>query len=210
MRLYTILFLGLVGSVVFGVSWSVIERRLGWHFGAGGSDSLPHGWSAVVLSTTITAPVVLIPPLFQRLAHFQVILPRHWVAGATVVVLAALAHLLLYGARPINFAGARNLIFPLKAPPRLGRALLMELVYTVAHFCSIVLSYRIIVDSQFGPLNVAVVAKTLLSAAFFFFGMAVYILLKYPESLQDNTWIQVRGVIAGILLMIALTGGMLM
>ncbi len=158
----------------------------------------------------MTVPLVLIPPLFQRLAHIQVILPRHWLAGGTVLVVAALAHLFLYGAKPINFVGARNLIFPLKAHPRLGRALLMELVYSIVHFCSIVLSYRIIVHSQFGPLNLAVVAKTFLSAAFFFFGMAVYILVKYPESLQDKTWVQVRGVVAGILQMIALTGGMLM
>jgi len=209
-RLYTILFLGSLGAVAFGVLWSLTERKFHWRFGAGGCDSLPQGWAAVALSATMTVPLILIPPLFQRLANVQVTRPRHFLAGAVVVILAALAHLFLYGSKLLGFAGARSLIFPLNTPPQLRRALLMELVYTCTHFCSIVLAYRIVVDSQFGPLDISVVGKTLLSAAVFFFGMMAYILLRYPESLQEKTWIQVRGVIAGILLMVTLTGGMLM
>jgi len=49
-----------------------------------------------------------------------------------------------------------------------------------------------------------------LPAAVWFFGINIFILVKYPGSLIDKTWIQVRGVVAGLLLAITLEGGMLM
>jgi hypothetical protein len=44
---------------------------------------------------------------------------------------------------------------------------------------------------------------------FFFFGIVSYILLRYPGSLTERSWIQVRGVISGMILLVALEGGML-
>lgn len=209
-RLYTILFLGLMAAVCHGVLWSLVERVLSWSFGAGGGDSLPQGWAAAILSATMTIPLVMVPALYQRVSHNHVLLPRHFVAAIVIIVLAAFAHLWLYGAKAISFTGIRNIVFPLGSPPNLGRAILMESIYSVTHFTSIVLPYRIVVGSALNPLDASVLSSTALSALVFFFGVNIFILLRYPDSLVDKTWIQVRGIIAGLLLMVALQGGMLM
>lgn len=209
-RLYTILFLGLVAAICFGVSWSLVERRFGWSFGAGGGDALPEGLSAVVLSLTLTIPLVLVPPVYQRFVQTPVVPPRHYVAGLAVIILAAIGHLFLYGSRMIGFPGMRTIVFPLGSPAHLGRAVLMEMIYCATHFGTIVLPYRIIVWSQYGHLDASVVLNTALPAVVCFFGITIYILVKYPGSLVDKTWIQVRGVVAGLLLLVTLEGGMLM
>jgi len=86
----------------------------------------------------------------------------------------------------------------------------MELIYCSINFATIVLPYRITVWSQFGPLDTSVLWSTVLPAVVWFFGISIFILLRYPGSLVDKTWIQVRGIVAGLLLLITLEGGMLM
>ena len=86
----------------------------------------------------------------------------------------------------------------------------MELIFCFINFATIVLPYRIAVWSQLGPLDGSVLWSTVLPAAVWFFGINIFILVKYPGSLIDKTWIQVRGVVAGLLLAITLEGGMLM
>jgi hypothetical protein len=49
-----------------------------------------------------------------------------------------------------------------------------------------------------------------IGAGVFFFGIVTFILLRYPGSLHDRSWIQVRGVLAGLILSVALEGGMLL
>jgi hypothetical protein len=44
---------------------------------------------------------------------------------------------------------------------------------------------------------------------FFFFGIVSFILLRFPGSITERSWIQARGVISGIILLVALEGGML-
>ena len=209
-RLFTILFLGLLAAVCHGVAWSLAELWFGWSFGAGGGDALPEGASAVVLSLTMTLSLVLVPPVYQKLAETSVVLPRHYFAAVAVIVLSAFGHLVMYGSRAIGFSGIRNIISPLGAPAHLSRAIFMELIYCVMHFGLIVLPYRVIVWSQFGSLDASVLWSTALAAIVWFFGINIFILLRYPGSLTDKTWIQVRGVIAGLLLVITLDGGMLM
>ena len=86
----------------------------------------------------------------------------------------------------------------------------MELIYTSAYFGSIVLVYRVIVDSQLGPLTFSSITKTVVPAFVFFSGVVIFIVLRLPDSLEEPTWVQVRGVIAGFLLSVTLTAGMLM
>ncbi len=209
-RLLTILFLGLAAAAAHGILWALSERVFHWHFGAGGGTSLPQGWSAVLLSATMTVPLVLLPPLYAWLTHGGFVPRGHLLASCFVVVCAAIAHIILYGAKPIRFIGLKNLIFPLGSPPNRLRALQMESIYAIMHFGSIVLIYRAVVICQAGPLNTTPIFPTLISAAVWFFGVSVFINLKYPESLADRDWIQVRGVIHALMLTVALQGGMLM
>jgi hypothetical protein len=210
MRLFTILFLGLVAAVGHGILWSLAERRFGWSFGAGGGTSLPSGRSAVVLSVTMTLPLLVGPFAYQHIAGVEVLPPRYLVAAAAVVVASAFAHVFLYGAAAIRFAGIRNIVFPIGSPPDPRRAVLMEAIYTAVHFSSVVLVYRVIVESAVGPLGMSLLWVTAIPAMVFFFGVNIFVLLRWPDSLIDKTWIQVRGVIAGLLLLITLQGGILM
>ena len=86
----------------------------------------------------------------------------------------------------------------------------MELVFTCVNFCSVVLIYRVIVDSQFGALNMAVVKNVLVPATVYFSGMSVFTIVRYPDSIENETWVQIRGVLGGLLLTVTLAGGMLM
>jgi hypothetical protein len=51
-----VLHLALLSAILYGILWSLAERLSGWDFGAGGGDKEPSGWSAVVLSLSITLP----------------------------------------------------------------------------------------------------------------------------------------------------------
>jgi hypothetical protein len=91
--------------------------------------------------------------------------------------------------------------------PPFSSALLLELVSSITYFVFIVLPYRIIVDPA-EPLRRLVLGRTLLSCSIFFFGVTLFIALKYPGSLRDRTWIQVREIVGGLLMMFCLCGGM--
>jgi hypothetical protein len=210
-KLQTILLIGFVAAAAHAVLWSSAERFI-FHskIGAGGGDSLPQGWSAAVLSLTMTIPLVLLPPLYERLSHTQIVLPRHLYAACFVVVFAAIGHIFLYGAKVVHFPGVRNLIFPVGSGPDRRLALLMESVYAVIHFGSTVLIYRIVVDSRLGSPGATVIYPTLISASVWLSGVCVSIFLKYPDSLVDKRSIEVRGIIHALMLVVSVQGGMLM
>jgi hypothetical protein len=207
-RLQAVLFLGMAAAAIHGVLWALIERGFHWKFGGGGT-SLPQGWSAVVLSATMTVPLVLLPPLYSRVTHIQMVLPGHVLAACLVVISAAVGHLFLYGAKSLRFPGIRNLVFPLGSGPNRGRAIAMESIYALTHFSSIVLIYRVVVGSRVGPLNGETFVPVLISASVWLFGTWIFINLKYPDSLTDKTWIEIRGVIHATILAVTLEGGML-
>jgi hypothetical protein len=192
------------------VLWSLTERLFGWSFGAGGGTSLPRGPSAVLLSVTMTLPLIVVPLAYQRFAGEEVLCQRHLAAAGAIIVASACAHVFLYGANAIRFAGIRRILFPLGSRAHLRLAVLMEAIYNIFHFSSIVLVYRIIVVSAISPLGKSVLWVTAITAMVFFFGVNIFIFLRWPDSVTDKTWIQVRGVIAGLLLVITLQGGMLM
>ena len=208
-RVQAVLFLGIAVAIAHGLLWLAAERLFDWHFRGGGGTSLPQGWSAVVLSLTMTIPLVVFPLLYERLAHASIVLPGHWLAGCFIIVGSAFGHLLLYGSRAVQFPGFRNLIFPLGVF-EWRRALSMESIYAVVHFSSIVLLYRVVVDSQLAPLTASAVLPALIAGLVWFSSVCIFIFATYPESLVDKKSIEVRGVLHAIMLMITLTGGMLM
>jgi len=206
-RLDTLLFVGLLVAIAGGISWSVIERIAGWTIGAGGSND---GWSAVAASMSMTVPLIVVPIVYQHFANTHLLLPRHLIAGAVIIVSNACGWIFMYGWRAVGLAGVKNIIEPMPPSPNWRKRATMELVFTIVNFCSIVLIYRVIVDSQFGALTISIVEKVVVPAVVFFSGMAVFTLVKYPQSIVDPKWIEIRGVVGGTLLVITLTGGMLM
>ncbi len=208
-RFSILLPLGVLAALVHAALWAITERVFSWKFGAGGSGLLPHGWSAVALSLTVTIPLILIPPAYQAVARQKVTLPNHWVAALFVLPLCALAHVLMYGFPSIGFVGLSQMISPPAGPTTLGAGLARELVYSCTYFALIVFPYRLIVR----PASSSIIfddllRRTVLPAFVFVFGMMMFILLRYPESLNENTWVQVRGVLSGLFLLSCLCIGM--
>jgi hypothetical protein len=86
----------------------------------------------------------------------------------------------------------------------------MESIYASIHFFSIVLVYRGIIDAGLGSFTVNTALPALVSGAVWLSCVSIFIFLKYPDSLEDRVWIEVRGVIHAFMLMMTLTGGILM
>jgi hypothetical protein len=207
--LNVVIHLALVCAIAYGILWSLTERMFRWEYGAGGSGRLPSGWSALALSLTMTIPLVCVPFLYQGITHTPVLSPLHWRGAVLVVLLGAGAHLLLYGTKSERPNGLRNIVMPSGGDTPFLRALLMEAVFATAYFSFIVFPYRIIVDPT-GSVLEALVGRTVLPAVTFFFGMAIFIALKFPGSLRDQSWIQVRGVLSGLIMMFCFCAGMFM
>jgi hypothetical protein len=206
-RMQAILWIAVAVALGHAILWALAERLFGWNFGEG--TSLPQGFSAVILSLTMTVPLIVVPPLYEHLFHTSIISPRHWLGGALIVLFSAFGHLILYGSKTVQFVGLRNLIFPLGVS-EWYRALPMELIYAVMHFSSIVLLYRVVVGSQSGPLTVRALLPALIACSIWLSADVIFILLKYPASLADTQLAVVRGFLNAITLMMTLTGGMLM
>jgi hypothetical protein len=208
-RFSVLLQLGVLTALSHGALWAITERIFAWKFGAGGSGPLPHGWSAVALSLTITIPLIVIPPAYQAVARQNVVLPNHWIAALWVLPLGALAGLVIYGFASTKFVGLSQMITPPAGPTTLGAGLARELAFSYTYFALIVFPYRLIVR----PASSSVIlddllGRTTLPALVYVFGMSVFILLKYPESLNEGTWVQVRGVLSGLILLFCFCIGM--
>lgn len=208
-RFQAVIVIGVIAGALYGVLWKVAELAFGWKFGEA-ERSLPKGFAATVLSTSLAAPLVLLPPLYARIAHRQVVSAGHWTAALAVIVVSALGHIFLYGSDALRFPGVRNVIFPVGAPAKWLPAIEMETVYALTHFCSVVLVYRVVLASTLGPSNYSVIFPTFVSAVLWLSGVGVFLFLTYPQSLENEGWVGVRGIIHGFMLAIALEGGMLM
>ena len=86
----------------------------------------------------------------------------------------------------------------------------MEALYCFVHFGSIVFVYQAAIETRLWPALLAVPFKTLTAGLVFMCATSGYIMIKYPESLNDPRAVELRGVVSGIALSIALLGGMLM
>lgn len=205
--LNVVFHVAVLAAIGYGILWSVAERLFGWNYGAGGGDTLPSGWSAVVLSLSMTLPLASIPFLYQKVTRVSILLPLHWRAILLVILLGVGCHLLMYGTASKVPNGLRQRIAPAGEDTPFATGLLLEAVYSFGFIGLIVFPYRMIVNPT-EPLLEIGLGRTLLPCLVFFFGMTLFIALKYPGSLRDPTWIQVRGVVGGLLMMFCLCGGM--
>lgn len=209
-KLQAVLVVGIVAATAHGLLWTAIEPLAGWHHHAGGSDTLPEGWSAVVQSMTITVPLAVLPIFYPLVFKTRLVQGGHVFASLCMIVGAMIGHLILYGVKGWRISGIKRAVFPLDAPPVLWRALLMEAIYAVIHFGSIVLVYRFALLLRFGHFNASPFLPALSSGTLWFLSVCVFILLRYPDSLSEKSSIELRGSINGTLLLCALTGGLLM
>jgi len=207
-RLPTILLLGGLAAAGHGILWSLAERGFTWKFGAGGSRTLPQGWPAALLSVTQTIPLVLVPLAYQQLVGVPIVPHRHLLAGTCALAAAVLGNIAMYGTSSRGFRGVRRMISPLRNPLTLKKAVELEAIWAFMHFTCTALVYRMVVAFPSGTVFSVAVAPVV-GAAFFFFGIVSFILLRFPGSIKERSWIQVRGVVSGIILLVALEGGML-
>jgi hypothetical protein len=199
-----VIHLALLTVIGYGILWSLAERIFHWNFGSGGGDSLPTGWSAVVLSLSVTLPLALVPVIYQWIRGIRFVSPFHWQASLLMVCLGVVSHLVMYGT---NANGIRQRYARTGEYANLNVAVLLEFIYSVVYFFLIVLPYRIV--AQPGEhASTLIVARTILPAFAYFFCMMAFEIIKYPGSLRDRTWIQVRGFYAGIIIMFCFCAGM--
>jgi hypothetical protein len=205
---------GLLAALLHGAAWSTAEKIFQWEFGGGDGVRMPTGWEAIVLSLSMTLPLMVAPIAGQLLFPFffdsqlvHVTVPRnHFIGSLAIIVLAAAGHVLLYGTPTLRFVGLKNLIFPIGASPNIPVAITMELIYGVIHFSTIAVSYRYIAFSA--PIWDATKVSLPFALVWFFF-LVGYILLLFPRSLAHPRWMGYRGVLSAFMLMVCLMFAML-
>lgn len=203
-KLNIMLDIGLLTAIFYGISWSLIELIRKWDYGAGGGEKSPEGISAILLSFTLTIPLVFVPVGFQWLIGIHLVQPRHLIGGIVIIFFGALGHLIMYGTGPKTYAGLRAKI----AKTSVGalntwRFFIIEIAFIVVYFLTIVVPYRMIVLSSYPLLKQLSPFSTLSFMGLFFFGVVAFDIVKY-RSLNDKRWLQAKGIVAGILLPIAL------
>jgi hypothetical protein len=205
-RFFVIAFIGVFCSVAYGILWNFADYRIfRWKFGPGGTDKLPSGFSAFILSLTLTLPLAFIPQIYEIISNNRILPDYHWLAITVAIIGGCIVHLLMYGINSIGFVGIRAHIMPPIGNIGIIRAILTEVIWAVADFGSIAFTYRVIVSfmsaEKTGIFALRVFSYSLVFAA----GMAAFITILYPHSLEDPKWVQVRGFLSGILLPICLS-----
>jgi len=204
--LNVVLHLALLTAIAFGGLWTIAEKLSGWSWGAGGGDTPPAGWAAVVMSLCMTLPLTFVPFAYQRITRVNLLLPLHWEAMLLVSLLCAGVHLLIFGwSRDVP--GLRQRIAPTHPDTKWEAGLEVEGIFTVSIIGLMVLPYRLIVDPT-EPLLRLGLGRILFPCLVYFSGMVVFTFLKYPGSLTDPRTVEIRGIVAGLLLMFCLCGGM--
>ena len=82
-----------------------------------------------------------------------------------------------------------------------------EMIYGVVHFSSIALVYQFIMHHTWFP-DAKILTQVGIFASIWFLVVATYILLFYPRSLAHRRWVEFRGIVAGVALLITLTFAM--
>jgi hypothetical protein len=204
--LNVVLHLTLVSAITYGILWSLAEQIFGWTWGTGGGKTPPSGWAAVVLSLCMTLPLALVPFVYQKVTNMNLLSPLHWRAIFLVSLLCAGAHLAIFGPTS-DVPGLRQRIAPTDPHTSLEAGLTMEAIFTVTIIGLLVLPYRLTVDRSESWVRIGL-GRVLLPCIVYFSGMVVFTVLRYPGSLTEPGWVQVRGIVAGLLIMFCLCGGM--
>ncbi len=67
--LNVILHLALLTAIAPGTLWTIAEKIFRWSWGAGGGDTPPAGWVAVVMSFCMMVPLAFVPFAYQRITN---------------------------------------------------------------------------------------------------------------------------------------------
>jgi len=201
-----VLHLGLLAAIFYGIIWKLADRINKWGIDAGG-DRAASGWSAVMLSLSLTIPLTFIPPLYQSITGVRVVTSQHWVGMVIVVLLNIGAHLIMFGTKAVKRNGLRDWFMPGKKRISFPRYMVEELVWTTLLFVLAVLPYRLIVDNN-GPLLEVLWGRILLPILVQISAMAVFSGIQYPSSVMDPKVINARGMICGTLTCICMCGGL--
>jgi hypothetical protein len=205
-RLNVVLHLTLAGAVVHGVLWTLAERLHGWDFGAGGRGVMPSGYSAFVLSLTVTLPLALLPPLYEQVMGVQITLPGYWRAVPIIILSGAVSHIIMYGTGH-NFRGLRKVICR-DGPRSLRSEIAMELAYATIYFGLLVLPYRLVLEPVSFSLLHTLVGRTILPGLTFAAVVISFVVVTYPASLTDSRAAELRGMVSAVALMFCLYAGM--
>ena len=200
-RFNIILIIGVCSAIAHGILWSFAERLFGWEYEAGGQGKLPSGFSAFVLSLTLTVPLSLAPIFYQIYSGLKIVHPGHFAGSMLMISGGAIGHLIMYGVKSLGFRGVRAYLMPPIGNVGIVRAVFTELVYAFVYFSLIVIPYHVALTPNLLPV---LGMRILFSALFFITGMAVFICVRYPKSLADPTWVQARGFFSGLLLPVCL------
>jgi hypothetical protein len=172
LRLYAVLFLGIVAAILFGLFWTAFEKLFGWDFGGGGKQQLPRGWAAIALSLSLTLPLVILPLPYQKATGLLLVdsMRSHWEASIVLIIAGIATHLLMYGTGR-SFVGLRPRIMPPEKPTAWRRAIIMEGIFAAVYFTSFVFPYRLIMEGAHITLQGTVLHRTVLPALFFWDGI---------------------------------------
>lgn len=205
-RLNVLLHLSIATAVCHGVCWVLAERVFDWHYGVG--PRTPKGWSAVILSFSLTLPAVIVPVLYQAFTGTMIVPSRHAYGAIFVLVGGASAYVILFGTGRRSFPGVRTSVLrSLRARPLRG-----EVVATAAYAAILIpliaVPYRLLVyqatlSSQSQPT--LFLGSPCLASAFAFGCITACVLVVQPSAklLKDTVWIHVRGLVAGMITVLA-------
>ena len=204
-----IIHLALFILFLFGLFWSIVQKLFNWNYDTGQYGNLPHGVSAFFLSLSMTTAIMLAPFLYGKLTNKNHITKAHWIACIALIFVNSLTSLILYGIQ--NFPGTVNLILPLymvlnKSVSYSNSTLLLrqtanELTnafLNVGFSVMIYLSVMKISLKKINLSNIDIALCTSICVLITFLPIELFIFLKYPESLINSTWINVRGIAASV------------
>jgi tetratricopeptide (TPR) repeat protein len=142
-RAFAACIIGSLTAIVHGFLWQLAEGYWGWDFRG---ESLPAGYQAIILSMTLTLPLLILPQLYQAITGQRILPERHYVAAPVILLTAAAGYLIMYGINTPEIPGLKELIYPVGTTVSLSRALFTEVVYAIVYFSAIVLVYQLIAD----------------------------------------------------------------
>ncbi len=208
MRFYTLLVIGAVAAATYGTLWTMAEKMMGTSYDAGGNAILPSGFPALVLSLTLTFPLVIIPRIYEMIFGLHILHSKHWTAAAIAILGGAIAHLMMYGINSIGFPGIRSWLMPPVGNVRYLRAVFTEIIYALAYFGGIAFAYRYVL-AAISPQHPAIpFFRITLAAVAFVLGMATVIAVLFPKCLVDPGWVRLRGVLSGLIMPMCLSAAM--
>jgi hypothetical protein len=193
-------------AICHGLAWVLTERVTGWRYKVG--PRTPKGSSAVILSLSLTIPVVVVPVVYQAMFGTIVVPPRHAHGAIFSLVGGASAYVILFGTRKRSFPGVRTSILRSLPVRPLRGEVLATAAYAAVLIPLVAVPYRLVVYEP--TLSLAsqpalFLGSPLLASAFTFGCIAAYVLVVQPTAqlLKDTTWIHVRGFVAGIITVLA-------